>query len=101
MSVLLLRRRIEVGKRCNCLVDEGQLLGVHVKSNTELAEERQAESQVLVAQGGIVAPWEHKLALLITGSIIISVIAAAKIRAGLSFDHCIVVCGVLEERVGG
>lgn len=56
MSVLLLRRRIEVGERCNCLVDEGQLLGVHVKSNTELAEERQAESQVLVAQGGIVAP---------------------------------------------
>jgi len=56
MLVDLLRRRIEVGERCNCLVDEGELLGVHVKSNTELAEERQAESQVVRGQRGIFAP---------------------------------------------
>merc|ERR1712166_310311 len=56
MLVDLLSRFLEVGERCNCLVDEGELLGVHVKSNTELTEERQAESQVGSAQIGIFAP---------------------------------------------
>jgi len=56
MLVDLLSRLLEVGERCNCLVDEGELLGVHVKSNTELTEERQAESQVGSAQIGIFAP---------------------------------------------